>query len=114
MKKIKLTALVISILTLLPLSVHASSGKSSLQCKKEALVEAKKLLSFYRDNDERIVIDDDVTPLTKIKNPENKKQIFDVLEVWGNIYKGKYRMRFLYYPDDCLLMGEEILEYANL
>ena len=40
---------------------------------------------------------------------------FDVLEVWGYIYKAEYRMRFIYaqIPDSCLLMGQEILEASD-
>jgi hypothetical protein len=39
-----------------------------------------------------------------------------VLEVWGYIYKGRYRMRFIYFHfgKSCILMGQEILEYAKL
>jgi len=39
-----------------------------------------------------------------------------VLEVWGSIYKGNYRMRLIYHVagKDCTLMGQEILEYASL
>lgn len=94
-------------------SAYAAAQSSSLACKAEAVKEAYKLLSFYRDNDDRIAIDDKVTPLAKIKNPANERQLFDVLETWGHIYKGKYRMRLIYSPD-CTLMGEEILEHASL
>jgi hypothetical protein len=40
---------------------------------------------------------------------------FDVLEVWGHIYKADYRMRFIYaqIKDSCTLMGEEILEASD-
>jgi len=60
-------------------------------------------------------IDNKVTPLNQIKNPQNASRIFDALEIWGYIYKGKYRMRLIYSTElDCTLMGEEILEYADL
>ncbi|MDO6405574.1 hypothetical protein [Pantoea phytobeneficialis] len=96
-------------------SSYAAGQQSSMTCKDTALKDAKKLLSFYRDNDDRISIDNKVTPLEKVSNPQNPSQKFDVLEAWGYIYKGKYRMRFSYYSDlDCTLMGEEILEYADL
>jgi hypothetical protein len=52
-----------------------------------------------------------------MRNPADPKQKFNVLEIWGYIYKGRYRMRFIYYNSPatgCLLMGEEILEYARL
>jgi hypothetical protein len=40
---------------------------------------------------------------------------FDVLEVWGHIYKADYRMRFIYAPiqESCTLMGEEILDASD-
>ncbi|MGG7447690.1 hypothetical protein ACQ3G7_16670 [Kosakonia oryzendophytica] len=85
---------------------------SELTCKTQAINEANKLLAFYRDNDDRAEVDKDVTALAKMKNPENKSQYYDVLQTWGYIYKGKYRMRFIFL-NDCTLMGEEILEYAN-
>ncbi|RRZ95774.1 hypothetical protein [Erwinia sp. 198] len=113
MKNLK-TAVALSLI-LATFNSWGAIEKSSLTCQDSALKDAKKLLSFYRDNDGGISIDKKVTPLAKIKNPQGGAQKFDVLETWGYIYKGKYRMRFMYYPDvDCTLMGEEILEYADL
>jgi hypothetical protein len=39
-----------------------------------------------------------------------------VLEVWGRIYKGQYRLRLIYarIPNECVLMGQEVIEYASL
>ncbi|MFC0139154.1 hypothetical protein ACFFJN_02930 [Erwinia mallotivora] len=49
------------------------------------------------------------------KAPANASRKFDVLESSGYICKGKYRMRFTYYPEaERALMGEDILEYADL
>jgi hypothetical protein len=79
--------------------------------------QAKKLLVFHAGSDNLIDIDkESVKKLVPIHNPANTKQLFDVLEVWGTIYKGRYRMRFLYaqIPGECILMGQEILEYASL
>lgn len=96
-------------------SAHATGKISSLECQSQSLKDAKKLLEFYSDNDDRIAIDESAKPLPQIKNPANKKQKFDVLEVWGNVYKGKYRMRLIYSSkDDCVLMGEEIMGYSDL
>lgn len=95
----------------------AKTIKSSIQCKNQAIKQATKLLEFHSGADDRIEISEDVKMLPSLANPRNPKQRFDVLEVWGYIYKGVYRMRFEYFstkPDDCLLMGQEILEYANL
>jgi len=63
-----------------------------------------------------MTIDKTVKQLPSIRNPEDPAQSFQVLETWGYIYKGRYRMRFIYFNSPataCLLMGEEILEYAR-
>lgn len=85
------------------------------QCSIEARTQAKKLLGFHAESIDGIEIDPDVSALASIRNPANKKQQFAVLEVWGYIYKAQYRMRFIYYRpvDQCLLMGQEILEFAK-
>jgi hypothetical protein len=51
-----------------------------------------------------------------IRNPANRAQRFDVLEVWGDVYKAQYRMRFIdaRLPGECVLMGQEILESSSL
>jgi hypothetical protein len=87
------------------------------KCSAEAVKQAKRLLVFHLgQSDDRIEVDEMVKALPSIRNPVNKNQSFDVLEVWGYVYKGKYRMHFMYaqLKDECLLMGQEILEYANL
>jgi len=85
-------------------------------CASAARAQAKKLLELHIGRDDRIEIDTAVKQLSAIRNPANKQQSFDVLEVWGFVNKGQYRMRFIYAqsPDQCLLMGEEILEHASL
>lgn len=85
-------------------------------CAVVATEQAKKLLEFHFGPDSRSEIDKTVKMRSPLRNPANKKQLFDVLEVWGYIYKGQYRMRFIYarLPGECVLMGQEILEYANL
>ena len=85
-------------------------------CASTAMEQAKKLLVFHAGADKGIKINQSVKKRASIPNPANRKQSFDVLEVWGYIYKGQYRMRFLYaqLAGECLLMGQEILEYASL
>jgi hypothetical protein len=86
-------------------------------CAAGAIDRAKQLLAFHAGPDERITIDKTVKQLPSIRNPEDPGQKFEVLEVWGYIYKGKYRMRLIYYNSPatrCVLMGEEILEFARL
>lgn len=86
------------------------------QCAEMATEQAKKLLEFHFGSDDRIDIVPSVKVLPPIRNPADKAQRFDVLEVWGYVYKGQYRMRFLYAQrlDECLLMGQEILEFSRL
>jgi hypothetical protein len=104
------------------LGVMAVAGPSPVwaqpahRCADPAIAQAQKLLEFHFGPDARIQIDKAVKPLAPIRNPANRSQRLDVLEVWGNVYKGQYRMRLIYaqIPKDCVLMGQEILEYASL
>jgi hypothetical protein len=84
-------------------------------CQDRALVQAEKLLTFHFGYDDRIFIDPEIVQLSDIKNPAGK-DYYDVLEVWGYIYKGRYRMTFTYAQgvSGCLLMGQRILEYADV
>jgi hypothetical protein len=87
------------------------------RCGEEARNDAIKLLKFHVNNDERAELDQGVKQLPSLTNPANKKQKLDVLEVWGYVYKGQYRMRMIYYfldNKECVLMGQEVLEYARL
>ena len=88
------------------------------RCSDDATAQARKLLAFHSDNDERIEIDKEVKALPPLKNPANPKQKLNVLEVWGYIYKAEYRMRLIYYfqpkPDTCVLVGQEIFSLASL
>lgn len=86
------------------------------RCAPAAIEQAPKLLAFHFGPDSRIEIDKSVKVLAPIRNPANSAQRFDVLEVSGHIYKGDYRMRFIYarIPGECLLMGQEVLELASL
>lgn len=86
------------------------------ECSAPAIAQARKLLSFHSDGDDRIAIDDKVKELPSLKNPADAQQRFQVLEVWGCIYKARYRMRLIYAPmgGSCTLMGQEVLEFAKL
>lgn len=98
------------------LSILSYGASTQHPCAEDAKAQAKKLLAFHFGTDERIEIEKTIHTLPKLRNPANKKQLFDVLEVWGNIYKGQYRMRLIYaqLPGECVLVGQEILEYAAL
>ncbi len=103
------------LLTILVFSASTSVIAATPQCSTAAISQAKKLLLFHTDGDDRASVDDQAKQLPSIANPANKKQKFLVLEVMGFVYKGEYRMRFIYYPSgkDCVLMGQEVLEIAN-
>lgn len=102
----------------MPGTCDAATMASSRACTADAIAQAGKLLAFhFGDDSDRLHVDDTAKPLPSIVNPANPKQRFDVLEVWGYIYKGQYRMRFEYFrmkDGDCVLMGQEILEYAKV
>lgn len=89
-------------------------------CATAAAEQARKLIAFHLGpqpgSSHRIEIDPSVTELAPIPNPANAEQMFDVLQLWAYVYKGQYRLRFIYArsPEECLLMGQEILEYASL
>jgi hypothetical protein len=106
-------ALIFAILLSFSMTIYAAP-----QCSADAVIQAKKLLSFHSNDDARaeILPDMPVKELPSIRNPANRKQKFQVLELYGYVYKGEYRMRFMYYRSggECVLMGQEILEIANL
>lgn len=93
-----------------------ASAQATHRCAAAATGQAQSLLVFHVGPDPRIEIDKAIKVLTPIRNPANRAQRLDVLEVWGHIYKGEYRMRFIYAqaPPDCVLLGQEILEFASL
>jgi hypothetical protein len=108
-------ALVIGILLSLGPDLALASQPAS--CASDAISRAKPLLAFHFGEDDRIDIDQSAKELPEIRNPANAKQRFKVYEVWGYLYKGRYRMHFIYFhsaQSGCVLMGQEILEYASL
>lgn len=112
MKRILYATLLVALSAMSNL-VYANTPHS---CAADAIERAPKLLEFHFGPDERISTDEEVKVVAPIKNPANKEQQFDVLELWGHIYKGRYRMHFIYaqLEGDCVLMGQEILEFADL
>lgn len=94
----------------------AASAKAQHACAADARKIAAALLRLHFDDGDnlKISIGDEVKRLAPVRALRGKGQ-FDVLEVWGYIYKAEYRMRFLYaqVKDGCVLMGQEILEAAD-
>jgi hypothetical protein len=91
-------------------------AQTAHRCAPAAREQAQKLLTFHAGGDDRIEIDKAVRTLLPMRNPANRLQRFDVLEVWGRIYKGQYRLRLIYarMSKECVLMGQEVIEYASL
>ena len=84
-------------------------------CDGDARERGAALLRFhFEEPDADVGIDDTVKQLPALKALAGGGK-FEVLEVWGYIYKAEYRMRFIYaqIPDSCLLMGQEILEASD-
>jgi hypothetical protein len=85
-------------------------------CDSDAIRRGMPLLKLHFEADplENAGIDDTVRQLPSIKALKGSGK-FDVLEVWGHIYKADYRMRFIYaqIPGSCVLMGQEILEASD-
>lgn len=105
-----------TLITCVLLALTGLSSAKSPECATPAIEQARKLLSFHSDGDDRIEIDKAVKELPSLRNPANAQQRFQVLEVWGYIYKARYRMRLIYATmgGSCTLMGQEVLEYAKL
>ncbi|AKS40446.1 hypothetical protein [Wenzhouxiangella marina] len=110
------TLRLVLILGMLSLIIGLASESHAVDCASAVPTDAEALLRFHRGDDERIYIEEDVNSLGPHPNPAASDEAFQHYEVWGHIYKGRYRMRFQYaeLPDDCLLMGQEIMEFAVL
>jgi len=84
-------------------------------CDADAPARAVPLLRLhFDDSTANVGVSDEVKELAPVKALKGSGK-FDVLEVWGYIYKAEYRMRFIYaqIPDECLLMGQEIIEASD-
>ena len=84
-------------------------------CVADAVQKAKQLLLLQSDNDDRTEIDAPTFKKTGTIKALRGKGKFDVIEGLGYVYKGEYRLR-LYYAEiggDCVLMGQEVVEYAD-
>ncbi len=92
-----------------------SQAASPHHCAAAAVKQAEKLLAFHSDNDDRATIDSNSVRVIGTVGALAGKGRFDVIEVYGSIYKADYRMRLIYaqIPGDCVLMGQEILERSD-
>jgi len=85
------------------------------RCTADAIKQAKALLIFHAGGETNVGVEDSVKVLPPLRNPVNRRQFFDVLEVRGYVYRANYQMRLVYaqVPDVCALMGQEILERSS-
>ena len=97
-----------------------AGASSSHRCAADAVTQSKRFLTFYLHLDEAGAaeswsVDDSASQIGSVQAIRGTQR-YHVLEVWGRVYKGHYRMRFLYALTDgaCTLMGEEIMEDAIL
>jgi len=96
-------------------AVTAAAPVAAHECDGDAKTRAVPLLQLqFEDPNADVGVSDEVTELTPLKALKGRGK-FDVLEVWGYIYKAEYRMRFIYaqIPGSCLLMGQEIIEASD-
>lgn len=98
---------------LLLLSCTLAHGQH--RCAVDAIRQAKALLVFHVGNELNASVDETVKVLPALRNPVNRRQFFDVLEVRGHVYRANYQMRMVYaqIPGTCALMGQEILERSS-
>jgi hypothetical protein len=85
-------------------------------CAADATAKADQLLRFHGEVQagQPAAVDQTVKVLPPVKALKGNGR-FDVLEVWGHIYKADYRIRLIYaqIKGSCTLMGQEILEASD-
>ena len=93
----------------------AASADTGHTCSSNAVSRAGKLLVFYADPDGPWAVDKNAIKIGTVAAIHGKRR-YDVLQVWGYIYKARYRMRFIYATvgGQCVLVGEEIFEDTAL
>jgi hypothetical protein len=112
MTTLRMTALAMA---LCALAVPAHAQEKAHPCAADALKQAPALLRLQAaDAEQPLDVEKTVKVLPPVKALKGKGR-FDVLEVWGHVYKATYRMRFIYaeIPHTCALMGQEILAADN-
>ncbi len=86
------------------------------RCAADAVKRALELLVFHSGTDTNVGVDETARLLQPLRNPVDRRQWFDVLEVQGYVYRAEYQMRLIYarVPGTCALVGQEILELSRL
>jgi hypothetical protein len=99
------------------LSTATLAAQERHPCAGDALARATPLVTLHLDDADlakSIAFDASVKTLPAIKALKGDGR-FDVLEVWGHVYKADYRLRFIYarIKGACVLMGQEVVEAGN-
>jgi hypothetical protein len=105
----------LTVAALLLIIAAATAQAQTHPCAADAIAKATPLLRLhYGDPNQPVDVDNSVKVLPPIKALAGNGR-FDVLEVFGHIYKATYRMRFIYaqIKGSCVLMGQEILEVSD-
>jgi hypothetical protein len=92
-----------------------ASAQQTHPCAATAIKQARALLLFHHGVDVNLGVDDTTKVMPPVRNPADPKQLLDVLEVNGYIYRTRYRMRLIYKRpvSNCSLMGQEVLESSS-
>ena len=103
-------------LLLFVVTAAAAAQTEPHACAADAIAKADQLLRFHGEvqSGQPAAVDQNVKVLPPVKALKGNGR-FDVLEVWGHIYKADYRMRLIYaqIKGSCALMGQEILEASE-
>jgi hypothetical protein len=85
-------------------------------CAADAIAKAEQLLRLHGEvqSGQPVAVEEQIKILPPVKALKGNGR-FDVLEVWGHIYKADYRIRLIYaqIKGSCALMGQEILEASD-
>jgi hypothetical protein len=85
-------------------------------CASDAIAKAEQLLRFHGEAQtaQPVGVETEVKILPPVRALKGNGR-FDLLEVWGHIYKADYRIRLIYaqIKGSCALMGQEILEESD-
>jgi 5-methylthioribose kinase len=100
----------------LVVSGAAAAQAAPHACAADAIAKAEQLLRLHGEaqTGQAVAVEQEIKILPPVKALKGNGR-FDVLEVWGHIYKADYRMRLIYaqIKGSCALMGQEILEASD-
>lgn len=97
----------------------SAQAEAAHPCAADAVKKAKLLLLFHTsdvDTRDQTSVEDSVKVLAPLRNPGNRQQLFDVLQVEGHVYRANFQIRLIYarLPGECALMGQEIIDRSSL